>query len=247
VGLCRWGIVGCAVWEFEEGRGEMKHSLKPYYQDSLVTLYHGDCRRVLPFLDGSYFLWTDPPYNVGKDYAGWNDNVTTSTYLGFCSEWIDMCSSISTEMCVYTPKKYFLPYWNLLGEQFQQIVLTWNPEGAIRYGFVDQYASLLTNAKPKVRSKNLWKDIQMRGMGYFFRVDDYGHPGYTSEDLTSRVISVLATPEAIILDPFGGTGTTAKVAKQLGRRCVIIEYSEQWCEFIAAKRLRQMSFFEMAD
>ena len=38
--------------------------MKPYYEDELVTLYHGDCREVLPTLrSGSVrLLWTDPPY-----------------------------------------------------------------------------------------------------------------------------------------------------------------------------------------
>lgn len=214
--------------------------MNPYYQDELTTLYHADCRDVLPHLTGNYFTFTDPPYNVGKDYKGWDDAQPDAAYLPFCAEWIGEAKRLSPELCIYPPKKYLVDYWTFLGPRnYQQVVLTWNPEGAIRYGFVDQYAVLLTNAKPKRRTKNLWANVQMRGMGYFFKENDYGHPGYTSEDLTARVISTLAAPDAIILDPFGGTGTTARVAKNLGHKCVIIEYSEQWCEFIARERLAQ--------
>ena len=45
---------------------------------------------------------------------------------------------------------------------------------------------------------------------------------------------------ATVLDPFLGSGTTALVARRLGRRCVGIELNERYCE-IAAERTRQLS------
>jgi hypothetical protein len=164
-------------------------------------------------------------------------------YFDFCQEWIGACKRISTEMCIYPPKKHLLKYWNMLGENYQQIIMTWTPEGAFRYGYVDQFATLLSNAKPKKRTKNVWGGVQVQGLGYFFKEDNFGHPGYTSEDITSRVISSLAG-EVTVLDPFGGTGTTARVCKNSGLKCVTIEYSEKWCEFMAMQRLRQKSIFE---
>ena len=38
--------------------------MKPYYQDEYVTLYHGDCREVLPTLAMVDLVVTDPPYGV---------------------------------------------------------------------------------------------------------------------------------------------------------------------------------------
>lgn len=212
----------------------------PYYQDDLITLFHGDCRDILPSLDGEFFTFTDPPYNVGKDYGGWNDSMPSEEYLDFCDQWIKEVKRLSPEICIYPPKKYLREYWNLLGGGYQQIVITWNPEGAYRGGFVDQYAVLLTNAKPKKRTKNLWTNMQVQGMGYFFKEDSFGHPGYTSEHITSRVVDCLANPTIPVLDPFGGTGTTARICKNIGRKCVTIEYSERWCEFIANQRMAQL-------
>ncbi|MBA7639465.1 Modification methylase DpnIIB [subsurface metagenome] len=44
--------------------------MKPYYQDEWVTIYHGDCREILPQLpdDSVDLVLTSPPYNVGKEY-----------------------------------------------------------------------------------------------------------------------------------------------------------------------------------
>jgi site-specific DNA-methyltransferase (adenine-specific) len=215
--------------------------VKPYYQDDSVTLYHGDCRDILPQLVGEFFVWSDPPYNVGKDYKGWNDNMPEPEYLAFCADWIWQVKRLAPEMCIYPPRKYYLDYWNMLGKEYKQIILPWTPEGAIRGGFINQYASLLTNAKPKeLRVKDVWLKVQMQGLGYFFKEDNHSHPGYTSEDLTGRVLRYLAGPDLPVLDPFGGSGTTARVAKNMGRKCVTIELSEYWCEFIASQRLAQM-------
>ena len=41
-----------------------------------------------------------------------------------------------------------------------------------------------------------------------------------------------------ILDPFAGSGTTGRAAKDLGRKCVLIERDERYCE-IAARRMAQ--------
>jgi len=44
--------------------------MKPYYQDSYVTIYHGDCRDMLPLLsdESVQLLLTSPPFNAGKEY-----------------------------------------------------------------------------------------------------------------------------------------------------------------------------------
>jgi len=220
--------------------------MKPYYQDKWVTIYHGDCREVLPLFKGLTklygkaiaLLFTDPPYNVGKDYGIWNDSMSDNEYLKFCNDWIKQCKQVAEELAVYLPRKYAMQYWQMLGEGFVQIVFPWSPEGAIRNGFVNQFASLLTNATPKQRTKDVWLNVQMRGMGYYFKEDDYGHTGYTSEDLTSRVLTAFSNQGDLILDPFLGSGTTCYCAKKLNRYSIGIEIEEKYCE-IAARRCSQ--------
>ena len=41
--------------------------LKPYYQDEWVTIYHGDCREILPQLPKVDLVLTDPPYGVTQN------------------------------------------------------------------------------------------------------------------------------------------------------------------------------------
>ena len=76
----------------------------------------------------------------------------------------------------------------------------------------------------------------MPGLGYFFTENNYGHPGYTSEDITSRVINGFTKENETILDPFMGTGTTGKICAKFGRNFVGIEQETKWFE-IAQRRI----------
>ena len=202
-------------------------------------LYHDDNMNVLKTLqNGSVdFVFTDPPYNVGKDYGTYKDNLSDEEYLSKTSEWIDELKRISNDrMCVYVPTKYKLDYWNMLGHTYKEIILSYSPEGAFRYGFVNQFSSMLTNVKPVQRTKNVWHNTQIPGLGYFFREDNFGHPGYTSLDITKRVLLAFTVEEQIVLDPFAGTGTTGVACAMLGRKFIGIEIDDKYYA-IAQKRI----------
>src|SRR5574343_382331 len=49
--------------------------MKPYFQDSSVTIYHGDCREILPQLPKVDLVLTDPPYGLGFEYIGYEDTI----------------------------------------------------------------------------------------------------------------------------------------------------------------------------
>jgi DNA modification methylase len=65
-----------------------------------------------------------------------------------------------------------------------------------------------------------------------------GHPCPYPESLVSPLIEASCPPGGIVLDPFAGSGTTLRVAKDLGRKAIGIEREERYCELIA-KRMAQ--------
>jgi DNA modification methylase len=55
----------------------------PYYQDDMVTLFHGDCRQILPEIRAPKVIITSPPYGVGKEYESDSDLDWEYTVRGF--------------------------------------------------------------------------------------------------------------------------------------------------------------------
>jgi site-specific DNA-methyltransferase (adenine-specific) len=204
-----------------------------------VELHLGDClefMRTMP--DKSVdFAWTDPPYNVGKDYGDYKDNLPNGDYLEWSQKWIDELKRITgNNIAVLVPTKYILEYWNMLGPDYKQIVLSYSPEGAFRFGFVNQFSSILTNSKPVQKTKNVWHNMQMPGLGYFFQENNFDHPGYTSSDITGKVIKSFTASGQIIIDPFSGTGTTGIECVKYERDFIGIEQEQKWFE-LSQKRI----------
>lgn len=74
-----------------------------------------------------------------------------------------------------------------------------------------------------------------------------GHPAAFPEELARRCIVAGSQPGGVILDPFGGAGTTAVAALGCGRSAILIELSDDYAE-LARKRIedaqRQHSLFD---
>ncbi|WP_439551896.1 site-specific DNA-methyltransferase [Falsiroseomonas sp.] len=128
------------------------------------------------------------------------------------------------------------PMPNFRGRRFTNAheTLIWAARGAeSRYRF--NYAAM----------KSLNDDVQMRSDWYFplctgaerLRGEDGKklHPTQKPEALLHRVLVSCTQPGEVVLDPFLGTGTTAAVAKRLGRRFIGIERDEGYA---AAARAR---------
>jgi DNA modification methylase len=63
------------------------------------------------------------------------------------------------------------------------------------------------------------------------------HPTQKTQKLMEWCIGFVPDAQTI-LDPFAGSGTTGRAAKDLQRKCTLIELEERYCE-VAANRLRQ--------
>ena len=71
-----------------------------------------------------------------------------------------------------------------------------------------------------------------------YKMKEYGHPAMFPEELARRVIKLFSYKNDVVLDPFNGVGTTTLVAKKLGRVCVGIDISEEYCKK-AEERIRK--------
>jgi DNA modification methylase len=91
------------------------------------------------------------------------------------------------------------------------------------------------------RFKSQWKNptdvwyIQMVSGNYLERTS---HPAQYPEELIERIVKLASNPGDVVLDPFIGSGTTARVAKDLGRSYIGYEIDSEYVR-VCQKRLEQ--------
>lgn len=95
------------------------------------------------------------------------------------------------------------------------------------------------------KRENVWKC----GVGFNKSTKDavaYDHPAIFPEALARDHILSWSNEGDTVLDPFSGSGTTIKMARETGRRGIGIEINEEYCQ-IAVERLRQRLLFGGMD
>jgi site-specific DNA-methyltransferase (adenine-specific) len=81
---------------------------------------------------------------------------------------------------------------------------------------------------------NIWSDITVP---FWSMPENTDHPTQKPEKLIAKLILASSRPQDVVFDPFLGSGTTAIVAKKLGRRYFGVEFDQDYCCW-ALKRLK---------
>lgn len=81
-------------------------------------IFHGDALEVLKQIpdESVDLVFVDPPYNIGKNFAGMRDKwQTDEEYLEWCYEWIDLClKKLKSNGSIYLmTSTQFMPYFDL--------------------------------------------------------------------------------------------------------------------------------------
>lgn len=205
----------------------------PYYSDDHVTLYHGDARELLWDVVADVCV-TDPPYGIGVEYGRFSD--TTANVAQLVADVVPVlrskCQRVALTPGVSNLWLYPQPDWTL----------GWFiPAGAGRgpWGF-SCWQPVIVYGRDPFLAKGL--GCRPDAVEYVAPGDPDGaleHPCPKPVDLMRWVIGrVSVDPSEVLLDPFAGSGTTLRAAKDLGRRAVGIELEERYCE-TAAKRMGQ--------
>lgn len=202
--------------------------MKPYYQDENTTIYLGDCREVLPQLkDEIHLTLTDPPYNVGLNYS---DGDNRDDYETWTQEWFELCP----QPFVVTPGMVNLTMW--LKMQPPTWTCAWfkpNQCSPSALGGFNIWEPVLVYGKPKKRIGQdgwLYSIAQQR--------EANGHPCPKFLPFWTKLLSSFLEEGQTVLDPFLGSGTTLKAARQLGCKAIGIEIEERYCQ-IAIEHLAQ--------
>lgn len=89
---------------------------------------------------------------------------------------------------------------------------------------------------PEMTGKDYGHDVWDIAVGSYRDPAGVRHPAVFPESLVERCIKGWSAPGDLVLDPFAGSGTTVKVAQDLGRRCVGVELNPAYAE-VARQRI----------
>lgn len=211
--------------------------MKPYYDDGVVMIYHGDCREILPDLEADVLV-TDPPYGIayasgqigkfqGQSIANDADTSVRDTVL---ATWKGPAAVFGSWKRPRPTGVHTVLIWDK-GEAsgMGDLSVPWRPNTEEIYIIGKGWRGHRGSSVIRDTSVVTWSGAGPSGL----RV----HPNEKPVPLLRQIIAK-APDHPIVLDPFAGSGSTLRAAKDLGRRAIGIEIEERYCE-IAAKRCAQ--------
>lgn len=220
----------------------------PYFSESGITIYHGDCREIVPALDAGLMV-TDPPYNVGYHYNEYEDAIDTVDY------WKFLAAALRPPFVVIHYPESLFPIAQSFGAPEKVVAWVYHANTPKQWRAVAWFGLTpdLTKDWQPYRNRSDKRIRALMAQGREARLYDWweyeqvknvsdektDHPCQIPSKLMQRILKV--TPfDGPVIDPFCGSGTTLVAAQELGRRAIGIESSEEYCE-VAANRLRQPS------
>jgi site-specific DNA-methyltransferase (adenine-specific) len=237
--------------------------MHPYYADDSTTLYHGDCRDVLPQLDVRVdCVVTDPPYGEtslawDRCAKGWLALVSASSLwcfgsLRFFLQNVDEFRGWTFAQELIWEKQNGSSFRTDRPKRVHELVTHWY-QGLWRDVYRNVPRIVRNGPSKSIPKRGSTPHIGNKGAGAYVddgtrllrsvvRVNNLHacavHPTQKPVELLRLLILYSCVPDGVVLDPFAGSGTTLYAAKDLQRRSIGIEIDERYCE-IAAKRLRQ--------
>lgn len=207
--------------------------IRPYYEKDNVTLYHGDCRELLPALGKVGLVLTDPPYAIGAGRGEWAATAAVAIGLHYAAKAVTdngamlVFSTSSGRGIEYTlgaigkvlAFNRLLVWRKALGTSKAAGPWKWDlvsilAFGRATFGLADQ-SSCIEAAEPRAGRE---------------------HPAQVPNDVAEWLYKPFIESGVVVLDPFMGSGRLLAPAASRGHRCIGIDIEEKWCE-LAARRL----------
>lgn len=234
--------------------------LKPYYEENGITIYHGDCREILPTLPKVDLVLTDPPYEaeahtlqrrVRRNEGGLKMEplpfppIDEETRIMVASLLSPLCQKWVLTFCQIEAAPLWRQCYETAGFIYKRTCIWVKPDGMPQYSGDRPGMGYETFVAMHGKGQSKWNGGGRHGVFIVNKNDNGGapneHPTTKPHKLLNQLVELFSNENETILDPFMGSGTTLRAAKDLGRQAIGIEIEEKYCE-IAVKRLRQEVF-----
>ncbi|MHC4867546.1 MAG: DNA-methyltransferase [Planctomycetota bacterium] len=217
-------------------------------------IIHGDCLEVLPTLPKATLVWADPPDNLGVRYAGlkdmradykpWLYEVIKAGFVSGEIFWLSYYHKYQSIVmrCVPLPSlaawRQFVWHFTFgqhrhtdCGNNYRPLLRLVHPGAklypdAIR---VESERQRLGDKRADPRGRvpgDVWTFSRVCGN---FPERRKWCPTQHPKALVERVVLFSTKPGDLVVDMFGGTFSMARACKRLGRDCISIEISEDYC------------------
>lgn len=237
--------------------------MTPYYSDDSVTIYHWDCLQVMPGIDYATSCITDPPFESeahtlqrrvqSEKSAGAShgrkvrseplpfDAITEEIRIQASKEIARICARWTLTFCQIEAAPNWRATYEAAGMVYKRTCLWVKPDGMPQYSGNRPGMGYETFVAMHQRMRSVWNGGGRHGVFVHNKGEGRGrneHPTTKPLKLMKDLVSLFSNPDETILDPFMGSGTTLRAAKDLGRKAIGIEMNERYCE-IAARRMGQ--------
>jgi len=229
--------------------------MKPYYQDNAVTIYHGDCLEVLGSLPSNSVdaVVTSPPYNLGSNHhtankktQAYDDEMPETDYQAWQVDVLNECLRVCNGWMFYNHQHRIRDGVLIKPDRWiEKTSWIWRQEIIWNRGSPNMDPCRFYPFTERIyigeKAGNLHKFVNTRKLTDDWHISPVGSGGIHTRQYPEQVPQncIASVPTArVVFDPFGGSGTTARAAKDLGRVAIISERDERYCEF-AAKRMGQ--------
>ena len=223
--------------------------MKPYYEKRGITIYHGDCREVLPQLKAGScdLIVTDPPYGVR-----WQSGYRRKKFAVMKGDDDPRLGAEVTALALRVLRGdrhlYVFGRHDFSGLKLRgSVELIWDKMLiglSHSHGAWSKSHEVISFAVKTDESKRRFDSgaaRMRRGTVLRYRRlngSQVRHPAEKPVGLLRELIESSSRMGEMVLDYFAGVGSTLVAAALEGRRAVGIEIEERWCE-VAAKRLAQ--------
>jgi site-specific DNA-methyltransferase (adenine-specific) len=218
--------------------------MKPYFDDGLVTLYHGDALEVSEWLAADVLV-TDPPYGIA--WRGIDNYTDSGEFVRKNKDGIknDLSSSVRDSVIQTWGEKPAIVFgsWRVPRPEQTKHRLIWHKQGQApgptTAPFMLQDEEIYIWGDGFISTSPPMRSVITTSEARSVEVTKIGHP--TPKPVSLMEMLIGRCPPGVIADPFAGSGATLVAARNLGRKVIGVELEEKYCELIA-NRLSQRVF-----